>query len=58
VLGLWLAAGGLLFLLVQLPIGWCLQDPFLVGRTPKRSWRYRLMFGVVILVAVHVYLNG
>jgi hypothetical protein len=47
-------AGGLLFLLVQLPIGWWLQDPFLVGRTPKRSWRYWLMFGVVILVAVHV----
>jgi hypothetical protein len=58
VLGLWLAAGGLFFLLVQSAIGWWLQDPFLVGRTPKRSWHYWLMFGVVILVAVHVWLNG
>jgi len=40
------------------PIGWWLQDPFLVGCTPKRSWHCWLMFGVVILVAVPVWLNG
>jgi hypothetical protein len=58
VLGLWLAVGGLLFLLVQSAIGWWLQDPFLVDCTAKRSWHYWLMFGVLILVAVHVWLNG
>jgi hypothetical protein len=58
VLGLWLAAGGLLFLLVQSAIGWWLQGPSLVRRAPMRSWHYWLMFGVVILVAVHVWLNG
>ena len=58
VLGLWLAAGGFLFLLVQSAIGWWLQDPFLIGRAPKPSWHYWLMFGVVILVSVHVWLNG
>jgi hypothetical protein len=58
VLGLWLAAGGLLFLLAQSAIGCWLQDPSLAGRAPMRSWHYWLMFGVVILVAVHVWLNG
>jgi hypothetical protein len=57
-LGLWLAAGGLLFLSAQSAIGWWLQDPSLVRRAPMRSWHYWLMFGVVILVAVHVWLNG
>jgi hypothetical protein len=52
VLGLWLAAGGLLFLLVQS------AGPSLVRRAPMRSWHYWLMFGVVIVVAVHVCLNG
>jgi hypothetical protein len=46
VLGLWLAAGGLLFLLAQSAIGCWLQDPSLAGRAPMRSWHYWLMFGV------------
>ncbi|HEX4605657.1 MAG TPA: hypothetical protein VH724_16775 [Candidatus Angelobacter sp.] len=56
--GLWLATVGLLFLLVQSIIGWQLQEPKLTGRGLIRSWHYWLMFGVVVLVGVHVWLNG
>ena len=56
--GLWLATGGFLFLLLQSAIGLWLQDPALSERVTMRSWHYWLMFGVVILVGVHVWLNG
>jgi len=57
-LGLWLAAGGFLFLLLQSVIGWWLQDSALSRRATMRNWHYWLMFGVVILVSVHLWLNG
>jgi len=57
-IGLWLATGGFLFLLLQSAIGLWLQDSALVGRGTMRNWHYWLMFGVVILVSIHVWLNG
>jgi hypothetical protein len=57
-IGLWLATGGFLFLLLQSAIGLWLQDAALIGRATMRSCHYWLMFGVVILVSIHVWLNG
>ena len=57
-MGLWLATGGFLFLLLQSSIGLWLQDSALMERATMRSWHYWLVFGVVILVGVHVWLNG
>jgi hypothetical protein len=57
-LGLWLATGGFLFLLLQSALGLWLQDSSLLGRATMRSWHYWLMFGVVVLVCIHVWLNG
>jgi len=56
--GLWLATFGLLVLLAQGAIGWWLRDPKMSGRVLWRSWHYWLMFGIVILVGLHVWLNG
>ena len=56
--GLWIAAGGLLLMLLQSMLGLWLQDSNLIGRSLMRSWHYWLMFGIVLLVGVHVWLNG
>lgn len=56
--GLWIAAGGLLLMLLQSVLGLWLQDSNLIGRSLMRSWHYWLMFGIVLLVGVHVWLNG
>jgi hypothetical protein len=56
--GLWIATVALLLMLVQGALGLWLQDSKLVGRALLRSWHYWLMFGIVLLVGVHVWLNG
>ena len=56
--GLWIATVALLVMLLQGALGLWLQDSKLVGRALLRSWHYWLMFGIVLLVGVHVWLNG
>ena len=56
--GLWIAAVALLLMLLQGALGLWLQDSKLVRRALLRSWHYWLMFGIVLLVGVHVWLNG
>ena len=56
--GLWIAIVALLLMLLQSALGLWLQDSKLVGRALMRSWHYWLMFGIVLLVGVHVWLNG
>jgi hypothetical protein len=56
--GLWIATVALLLMLLQGALGLWLQDSKLVGRALMRSWHYWLMFGIVLLVGVHVWLNG
>jgi hypothetical protein len=56
--GLWLATVGLLLLLMQSVIGLQLQDTNLSGRTTMRNWHYWLMYGAIVLVGTHVWLNG
>ena len=56
--GLWIATVALLLLLLQGALGLWLQDSKLVGRALMRGWHFWLMFGIVLLVGVHVWLNG
>jgi hypothetical protein len=56
--GLWIATVALLLLLLQGALGLLLQGSKLTGRAQMRSWHYWLMFGIVLLVGVHVWLNG
>lgn len=54
--GLWLAAIGLLFMLLQASIGLALQYPF-PGRRYARRAHLGLCFALVPLVVAHVALN-
>ena len=56
--GLWIATVALVLMLVQGTTGLWLKDPKLTGRAPMRSWHYWLMFGIVVLVGAHLWLNG
>ena len=56
--GLWIATVALLLMLVQWLTGLWLKDPKFAARVPTRSWHYWLMFGIVVLVGAHVWLNG
>jgi hypothetical protein len=56
--GLWIATVALLLMLVQGTIGWWLKDPTFAPRGATRRWHYRLMFGIVMLVGAHLWLNG
>jgi hypothetical protein len=57
-LGLWLATGALLLLLLQVLSGWALRDPALRERREVRGWHYRVMIGILLLIAGHIWLNG
>lgn len=57
-LGLYLATGALLLVVVQVFIGLLLREPSLRRRPVVRRWHLWVMAGVVLLAAGHIALNS
>jgi len=56
--GLSLASLALLWLFLQMAIGLLLRQRDLRERRPMRQWHFWSMVGILVLVGVHVWLNG
>jgi len=55
--GLWMATAAFVALLLQVVLGFALQDTKLTTRATVRRWHYWLMVAIVGGVAVHIWLN-
>jgi len=55
--GLWVASGAAALLVIEALVGVTLRDPALVDRQARR-YHVAIVYALVLLVAVHVALNG